>query len=50
MAMAMRASVTVSMAAEISGVRMEISRVSRVVVSTSEGITSVAPGRRRTSS
>nr|KEP23645.1 hypothetical protein DA06_06290 [Georgenia sp. SUBG003] len=49
-AIAIRASVTVSMAAEISGILIEISRVSRAVVSTSEGITSVAPGSRSTSS
>ena len=49
-AMAMRASVTVSMAAETNGIRTLISRVRREVVSTSEGITSVAPGSSRTSS
>ena len=36
-AMAMRDSVTVSMAAETSGTRIEISRVRRVVVSMSDG-------------
>ena len=44
MAIAIRASVTVSMAAEMSGHLIEISRVSRVVVSTSLGMTSVSPG------
>ena len=38
MAIAIRASVTVSMAAETSGMRRLISRVSREVVSTSLGI------------
>jgi len=50
MAMARRASVTVSMAADTSGMRRSISRVSRVVVSTSLGMTSVSPGSSRTSS
>ncbi len=50
MAIAMRDSVTVSMAAEISGTATEISRVSREVVSTSDGMTSVSPGSSRTSS
>jgi len=49
-AMAMRDSVTVSIALDSSGIRSEISRVSRVVVSTSLGMTSVSPGRSRTSS
>ncbi len=50
MLIAIRDSVTVSMAAETSGMRIEISRVSRVVVSTSLGMTSVSPGSNRTSS
>ena len=41
MAMAIRDSVTVSMAAEMRGVRMEISRVRRVVVSRSPGANSL---------
>ena len=49
-AIAIRDSVTVSMALEISGVRRVISRVSRVLVSTSLGMTSVSPGSSRTSS
>ncbi|MNW55440.1 hypothetical protein D3C74_330980 [compost metagenome] len=49
-AIAMRDSVTVSIAAESSGEDMEISRVSRAVVSTSLGMTSVSFGSRRTSS
>jgi hypothetical protein len=49
-AMAIRASVTVSIAEENSGSRIEISRVSRAVVSTSLGMTSVSPGNSRTSS
>ena len=49
-AMAMRDSVTVSMALDSSGMRSESSRVSRVVVSTSLGMTSVSPGSSRTSS
>ena len=48
--MAMRASVTVSMAAEINGTLSEISRVRRVVVSTSLGMTSDSPGSNNTSS
>ena len=52
-AIAIRASVTVSMAADSSGTATVISRVSREVVSTSEGMTSVSPGagagRRRRS-
>ena len=47
-AIAIRASVTVSMAAEMSGTLIEISRVSRVVVSTSLGMTSVSPGSSST--
>ena len=50
MAMAIRDSVTVSMALETSGTRRLTSRVSRVVVSTSLGMTSVSPGRSSTSS
>src|SRR6478672_7332401 len=50
MAMAIRDSVTVSIALETSGTRRLTSRVSRVVVSTSLGVTSVSPGRRSTSS
>ena len=49
-ATAIRASVTVSIAADSSGTRTEISRVSREVVSTSDGTTSVSCGRSRTSS
>ena len=49
-AIAIRDSVTVSMAAEMSGTLIEISRVSRDVVSTSLGMTSVSPGRSSTSS
>jgi hypothetical protein len=47
MAIAIRDSVTVSIAAETSGIRIEISRVSLVVVSTSLGMTSVSPGSRQ---
>ena len=50
MAMAIRDSVTVSIALDSSGTRSEISRVSRVVVSTSLGTTSVSPGSSSTSS
>src|SRR5690606_26398891 len=50
MAMAMRDSVTVSMALESSGVATEMRRVIREEVSASLGMTSVCPGRRRTSS
>ena len=50
MAMAMRDSVTVSIAADSSGTRTVISRVRREEVSTSLGMTSVSPGRRSTSS
>ena len=49
-AMAMRDSVTVSIAADSSGTRTVISRVSREVVSTSLGMTSVSPGSSSTSS
>src|SRR5699024_6257341 len=50
MAMAIRDSVTVSMAAETSGMLISISLVRRVAVEASEGMTSVSPGRRRASS
>ncbi len=50
MAIAMSDSVTVSIAAESSGVARLILEVSLEVVSTSEGITSVSLGSRRTSS
>ena len=46
-AMAMRDSVTVSMALETSGIRRVMLRVSRVVVSTSLGMTSVSPGQQQ---
>jgi hypothetical protein len=46
----MRASVTVSIAALSSGTSISIPRVRRVFVETSEGMTSLSPGRRRTSS
>ena len=49
-AIAMRASVTVSIALESSGVATEMRRVTRDEVSASLGITSVCPGRSRTSS
>ena len=49
-AMAIRDSVTVSIALEISGVCSVIPRVSRVRVSTSLGMTSVSPGSSSTSS
>ena len=49
-AIAIRASVTVSIAADTSGTASEISRVSRVAVSASDGITSVSPGSSSTSS
>jgi len=49
-AIAIRDSVTVSIAAEINGTLRVISRVSRVVVSTSLGMTSVSPGSSSTSS
>ena len=47
MAMAIRASVTVSMAAETRGMRRLIERVSREVVSTSLGITSSQAGEQQ---
>jgi len=50
MAMAISASVTVSMAAEIIGTFIVISRVRCVVVSTSDGMTSVSFGSSSTSS
>ena len=50
MAIAMSDSVTVSIAAESSGVARLILEVSLEVVSTSEGMTSVSLGSRRTSS
>ena len=50
MAIAIRASVTVSMAEAMIGMLSEISRVTRVRISVSEGITSDNPGRSRTSS
>ena len=50
MAMAILASVTVSIAADSSGVFNVMAFVSRLLVSTSEGMTSVACGTSRTSS
>ena len=50
MAMAMADSVTVSMAAEMSGTLRVMRLVTRELVLTSEGITSVSRGMRRTSS
>ncbi len=50
MAMAIRASVTVSIALDTNGVRSVIRRVSRVEVSTSEGMTSLGAGSSSTSS
>ena len=50
MAMAMRASVTVSIAEDRSGMFMRIERVTKVDVSASEGSTLDAAGTRRTSS
>ena len=50
MAMASRLSVTVSMAADTSGMFRLISRVNRVAVSTWVGITSDGPGSSKTSS
>ena len=50
MAMAMPASVTVSMAAETRGTRRAMRRVSRVATSTSLGCTSECPGTNSTSS
>jgi len=49
-AIAIRASVTVSMAAEASGTERVISRVSRELVSMSLGAISVSPGSSSTSS
>ena len=49
-AIAIRDSVTVSIALETSGMRSVILRVSRVAVSTSLGMTSVSPGSSSTSS
>ena len=49
-AIAIRDSVTVSIALDTSGRRSEMPRVSRVVVSTSLGMTSVSPGSSSTSS
>ena len=50
MAMAIRASVTVSMAEETSGTFSVIRRVRRAVVSASPGITTECAGSSRTSS
>ena len=50
MAMASRLSVTVSMAADTSGMFRPISRVNRVAVSTWVGMTSDGPGSSKTSS
>ena len=50
MAIAIRASVTVSIALDTSGMETDSSRVSREVVSTSLGMTSVSPGSSSTSS
>ena len=50
MAMASGASVTVSIAADISGMRSSISAVSRVRVSVSAGMTDERAGRNSTSS
>ena len=49
-AIAMRDSVTVSIAADSSGTSTSISRVNRDRVITSDGTTSVSPGSSRTSS
>ncbi len=49
-AIAIRDSVTVSIALDTSGIRRLMSRVSREVVSTSLGTTSVSPGSSSTSS
>ena len=49
-AIAIRDSVTVSIALDTSGIRRDSSRVNRVAVSTSLGTTSVSPGSSRTSS
>ena len=50
MAIAIRASLTVSIAADSSGVATVMRRVTRDDVSASEGMTSVCPGRSSTSS
>ena len=50
MAIAIRDSVTVSMADETNGIRNEIELVNRLVVSTSLGTTSLASGKSNTSS
>jgi hypothetical protein len=50
MAIAIRDSVTVSMADETNGIRNEIKLVNRLVVSTSLGTTSLASGKSKTSS
>jgi hypothetical protein len=50
MAIARRASVTVSMAEEMIGMLSEMERVSRVLMSTALGMTSEWPGVSRTSS
>ena len=50
MAMARRASVTVSMAADMIGIESQMDRVSRVPVDTSAGSTDDAPGFISTSS
>ncbi len=50
MAIAIRDSVTVSMALDTSGMETDSSRVRREVVSTSLGMTSVSPGSSNTSS
>src|SRR4051794_24891258 len=50
MAIASRASVTVSIAEEMIGILSEIERVSRVLISTLLGMTSEWPGVNRTSS
>ena len=50
MAIASRASVTVSMAADMIGIDSEIERVNRVAVETSAGSTEEAPGFISTSS
>ena len=49
-AIARRVSVTVSIAAEMSGVATVMRRVTRLEVSASLGMTSVCPGSSRTSS
>ena len=50
MAIAIRASVTVSIAEEMIGMLSEIARVMRVRISTSDGSTSDGPGFSSTSS